>query len=331
MKKTIFSGIQPSGGLHIGNYVGAISQWKAMQDEGVYDLIFCIVDLHAITVAQDPAVLRKNILELAALYMACGIDPKKSNLFVQSQNPDHPYLGWIFNCVTPMGWMDRMTQYKEKEAKQKERASLGLYSYPTLMAADILLYDTHIVPVGEDQRQHVELARDIAKRFNSQYGETFVLPQAQIDEGRGRRIMSLQNPSAKMSKSDEDQSGCLYLLDEPDMIVKKIKRAVTDSASTFLAESISDGLDNLLTIFTVVSGRSKDELIKQYDGRGYGDFKGDLAEQVVAFLSPIQERYAEIVSDSSHVATVLEASAQAVRERSSQKVAQVTKAMGLGL
>lgn len=331
MKKTIFSGIQPSGGLHIGNYVGAISQWKAMQDEGIYDLIFCIVDLHAITVAQDPAVLRKNIVELAALYMACGIDPNKSNLFVQSQNPDHPYLGWIFNCVTPMGWMDRMTQYKEKEAKQKERASLGLYSYPTLMAADILLYDTHIVPVGEDQRQHVELARDIAKRFNSQYGETFVLPQAQIDEGRGRRIMSLQNPSAKMSKSDEDQSGCLYLLDEPDMIVKKIKRAVTDSASTFSAGSISDGLDNLLTVFTVVSGRSKEDLIAQYDGRGYGEFKSDLAEQTGAFLSPIQVRYRDIMSDSTHVATVLEKSAQAVRERSSQKVAQVTKAMGLGL
>lgn len=331
MKKTIFSGIQPSGGLHIGNYVGAISQWKAMQDEGIYDLIFCIVDLHAITVTQDPAVLRKNIVELAALYMACGINPEKSNLFVQSQNPDHPYLGWIFNCVTPMGWMDRMTQYKEKEAKQKERASLGLYSYPTLMAADILLYDTHIVPVGEDQRQHVELARDIAKRFNSQYGETFVLPQAQIDEGRGRRIMSLQNPSAKMSKSDEDQSGCLYLLDEPDMIMKKIKRAVTDSASTFSADSISDGLDNLLTVFTLVSGRSKEDLIAQYDGRGYGEFKGDLAEQTVAFLSPIQARYRDIMSDSTHVATVLEKSAQAVRERSSQKVAQVTKAMGLGL
>lgn len=331
MKKTIFSGIQPSGGLHIGNYVGAISQWKTMQDEGIYDLIFCIVDLHAITVTQDPAVLRKNILELAALYLACGIDPKKSNLFVQSQNPDHPYLGWIFNCVTPMGWMDRMTQYKEKEAKQKERASLGLYSYPTLMAADILLYDTHIVPVGEDQRQHVELARDIAKRFNTQYGDTFVLPQAQIDEGRGRRIMSLQNPSAKMSKSDEDQSGCLYLLDEPDVVVKKIKRAVTDSASTFSAGSISDGLDNLLSIFTVVSGRSKEDLIRQYDGRGYGEFKEELAEQVVTFLSPIQARYHDIMSDGARVSSVLEASAQTVRERSSKKVAQVTKAMGLGL
>lgn len=329
--KTIFSGIQPSGGLHIGNYVGAISQWRKLQDEGQFDTIFCIVDLHAITVAQDPAVLRKNTIELAALYMACGIDPAKSNLFVQSQNPDHPYLGWIFNCITPMGWMDRMTQYKEKEQKQKERASLGLYSYPTLMAADILLYDTHIVPVGEDQRQHVELARDIAKRFNTQYGETFVLPEARIDDGRARRIMSLQNPSSKMSKSDEDQSGCLYLLDSPDVVEKKIKRAVTDSATTFSSLHISDGVDNLLTILEVASGKPKNELIQLYDGKGYGVFKSEVAESIVAFLAPIQHNYNAIMQDTAHVTTVLQKSASTVRERSSKKIAQVVEVMGLGL
>lgn len=328
--KTIFSGIQPSGGLHIGNYVGAISQWIRMQETGEYDQIFCIVDLHAITVAQDPKTLRTNSLNLAALYMACGIDPDRSSLFIQSHNADHPYLGWIFNCTTPMGWMERMTQYKEKEAKQKERSSLGLFSYPTLMAADILLYDTHIVPVGEDQRQHVELARDIAKRFNAQFGETFVLPEAQIEQGRSRRIMSLQDPTSKMSKSDENQQGVLYLLDPPDVIVQKIKRAVTDSAAAVSLQHKSDGVDNLISLMSAATGRSSEDLYSEYDGRGYGDFKADVAEAVVAFLGPIQKEFARITSDTSHIESVLASSLTAVQARSHAKIRQVQLAVGLG-
>jgi len=325
----IFSGIQPSGDLHIGNYIGAIKQWKQMQDSGQYELQFCIVDLHAITVVQDPATLRQKTTELAALYMALGIDPSKSNLFIQSENFDHPYLGWIFNCMTPVGWMNRMTQFKEKEAKQKEKSSMGLYSYPTLMAADILLYDTDIVPVGEDQKQHVELTRDIAKRFNAQFGDIFKLPITQVDAGRSARIMSLQDPSSKMSKSDANQNGSLYLLDSADRINSKIKRAVTDSASAIDSNNVSAGLENLLTIMSAVTDRETSDILNSYEGKGYGQFKADLAEAVITFLSPIQKRFSQITNDKSELNKVLDTNVAAAREISSRKITQVRKAMGL--
>ncbi len=331
MRKTVFSGVQPSGNLHIGNYIGAIKQWVELQNKGdKYKFIFCIVDLHAITVPQDPRVLRQKNLELAALYIACGIDPKKSKIFIQSENPDHPYLAWIFDCITPFGWMKRMTQFKEKSEKQKERASVGLFNYPALMAADILLYDTDLVPVGEDQIQHIELTRDIASRFNRLYGEVFRLPKAIIDK-QAARIMSLQNPLKKMSKSDENEKSRINLLDDPDTIVIKIKRAVTDSGKEIIYDSKNKpAISNLLVIYSRLSGKSIKQLEAEYQGVGYAKFKEDLAEVVVETLKPIRKKYDELMRERSYLENVLNEGREFARETSSKKIKQVKEALGLG-
>lgn len=329
-QKIIFSGIKPSGDIHIGQYFGAIKQWIKRQDDGRN--YFCIVDLHAITVLQDPERLKERTRQIAAMYIACGISPERSVIFVQSQNPNHAELAWILNCFTPMNWAERMIQFKEKALKQKEIVSIGLFDYPVLMAADILLYDAAEVPVGEDQKQHVELARDIARSFNSRFKkEAFVEPKAKLEEA-GARIMDLQDPTKKMSKSAESDSGIIFMLDNPDSIREKIKKAVTDSGSEVKFDPENKpAISNLLEIYSLVSGKSFENLEKEYTGRGYGDFKKDLAENVVEFLKPIQSRYNEIINDRDYLDKILREGLEKAREVSGKKIKEVKEAVGLGL
>lgn len=327
MNKIIFSGIQPSGNLHIGNYIGAISQWVELQN--TRDCIFCIVDLHAITVPQDPKVLREKILEVTALYLASGIDPQRAHIFVQSENLDHPYLTWVLDCIAPFGQMSRMTQFKEKSDAQRENTTVGLFNYPALMAADILLYDTDEVPVGEDQKQHIELTRDLAEKFNKIYGEVFKLPEPVIQKETAR-IMSLQNPNAKMSKSDADSLGTINLLDTSEEIREKVKRAVTDSGSEIVKREDKPAISNLLTIYSVVSNLSVEELEQKYKGKGYGEFKNDLGESLVAFLEPIQEKYKKIREDKEYLNKVLDEGRDFAISKSSVKVKRVNEVMGIG-
>ncbi len=328
MKKIIFSGIQPSGNLHIGNYIGAISQWVKLQEEN--ETIFCIVDLHAITVSQNPKILREKILEVASLYLATGINPKKAHIFVQSENPDHTYLAWILDCGTPFGHLSRMTQFKDKSSKQNEGTTVGLFNYPALMAADILLYDTNQVPVGEDQKQHIEFTRDVAEKFNKTYGEIFKLPEPLIQE-KTARIMSLQNPLAKMSKSDTDPLGTINLLDNPDEIKEKIKRAVTDSGSEIVFdEDNKPAISNLLTIYCVFSGESPIEIGNTFRGKSYSEFKNILADFVVSKLSKIQKEYKQISEDRKSLKKILDDGRDFAVSKSSQKIKQVKEAMGLG-
>ncbi len=327
--KRIFSGIQPSGNLHIGNYLGAIKQWVNLQDTSKeYEMFFCIVDLHAITVPQDPQALRKNIRELAALYIASGIDPDVSKMFVQSENSDHAYLSWIFDCITPMGWMERMTQYKDKSAKQGERTSVGLFNYPVLMAADILLYEPDLVPVGDDQKQHIELTRDIAEKFNTKYAPTFKLPQI-FNQPQTARVMSLQNPLAKMSKSTIDPSGTIGMLDSTDEIVKKIKRAVTDSGTDIVSGTDKPAMTNLLGIYSGFSGMSVKEIEKKYEGATYSVFKEDLAQVVTESLGNIQKSYAEIRTNETVLDRILNDGLRHATVISNKKVEAVKKLMGL--
>lgn len=307
MKKRVFSGVQPSGNLHIGNYLGAIRNWAEIQNQ--YENFFCIVNAHAITVPQDPKVLRAKTRELAALYVACGIDPQQSVIFVQSHVPAHFELTWILNCITPTGWLNRMTQFKEKAGEDRESVSTGLYDYPVLMAADILLYETDYVPVGEDQAQHCELTRDIAQRFNYLYGETFKLPQALIRE-TGARIMSLDNPTKKMSKSDDAPQGRIGLLDPPDAIRKKIKRAVTDTLRDIRFDPERPGLHNLLVIFELLSGWSREQIEAHFAGKGYAQLKSELAELVVESLRPIQERHHAMMADPCFIDDLLRRGAE---------------------
>lgn len=326
-KPVVLSGIQPSGNLHLGNYIGAIKQWVAHQDEK--QNFFCVVDLHAITVPQDPKILNQKIRELSALYIACGIDPDKSVIFVQSHNPDHAQLGWILNCFTGIGQLERMTQYKDKAAKQKQIVSVGLFDYPVLMAADILLYHTDEVPVGDDQKQHIELARDIAQRFNHRYKQQiFTLPKPVIGE-LGARIMSLQDPLSKMSKSDPNQNGTINLLEDVDTIHKKVMRAVTDSGTEIRFAKDKPALSNLLQIYSELSGKSISQLEQTYAGKGYGIFKKDLAEVVINTIKPIQEKYKE-AGDSSNIEQVLDAGAERARKVSSQTLKLVEQTVGLG-
>ena len=326
MKKRIFSGIQPSGNLHIGNYVGAISQWIELQKTS--DAIFCIVDLHAITVPQDPKILRQKSREAAAVYIACGIDSQKSHIFIQSDNPDHPYLAWLLNCITPFGQLERMTQFKDKSTKQQEGTTAGLFDHPVLMAADILLYLTNEVPVGEDQKQHIELARDLAVKFNSKYREVFTVPEPRISTDMGR-IMSLADPMSKMSKSDENVNGAIFLLDTPEVARDKIMRAVTDSESEVGYGEGRAALSNLLNIYSVVSGREIEDIVDKYKGLGYGEFKRELADVVVNFLEPFQARYRELMSDPEQLDMILADGAEYARGISSQTLSQVKKAMGV--
>ena len=327
-KKRVFSGIQPSGDLHLGNYVGAIKQWVALQNE--YECIFSIVDLHAITVPYDPALLKERIRRLAALYLACGIDPQKAVVFVQSHNPDHPVLAWLLDCVASMGQLRRMTQYKAKAEKLKEKVTVGLFNYPALMAADILLYQTDVVPVGEDQKQHVELTRDLAEKFNARFGETFKLPEVKILQV-GARVMSLQNPSKKMSKSAEDPNGTIDLLDSPEEIVRKVKSAVTDSGREIVFDRENKpGISNLLAIYANLSGKKIEKLEEEYQGKGYGEFKTDLADLIVETLRPIQERYQKIRKEEDYLESLFQEGLRKVKPISEATLKKVYERMGLG-
>lgn len=323
----IFSGIQPSGNLHLGNYIGAIKQWVELQNDN--DCVFCIVDLHAITVPQDPKVLREKILEVTALYLACGIDPQKSKIFIQSENPHHAELAWILNCITPFGQLERMTQFKDKSEKQQEGTTAGLFDYPVLMAADILLYDTEVVPVGQDQKQHVELTRDLAEKFNSRFGETFVIPEPRIIKETAR-VMSLQDPTSKMSKSDTNSLGAINLLDNPETIINKIMKAVTDSGSEIKYSEEKNAVSNLLSIYSAVSNISIRELEEKYQGKGYGEFKKDLVEVVLALLNPIQDRYYQLRQNDSELNRILDEGKNTTTERSSVVLQKAKNVVGLG-
>jgi tryptophanyl-tRNA synthetase len=327
MKKRVFSGIQPTGEIHIGRYLGAIRHWVTMQDD--YDNIFCVVDLHAITVPQEPKLLKERIREFAGLLMASGIDPERSILFVQSHVSAHSELAWILNCFIPMGWMQRMTQYKEKAAKQKEQVSVGLFDYPSLMAADILLYRTDVVPVGEDQKQHVELARDAAQRFNNIYGETFVLPEPVIP-GIGARIMGLDDPTKKMSGSEEGPNHAIALLDTPEVIRAKIMRATTDSLKEIRFDENRPGIYNLLTIYHTFTGQSQKDIESKFEGKGYVDFKKALAEVVIEALRPLQERYKALTAESGHIDNILKEGAAKARPLAEKMLDEVKKKVGLG-
>lgn len=324
--KTIFSGIQPSGTITLGNYIGALKQFVELQHD--YNCYFCIVDQHAITVPQDRLALRKNIKSLAALYIAVGIDPKKATLFIQSEVPAHAQAGWMMQCVSYIGELERMTQFKDKSAG-KDAISASLLTYPPLMAADILLYSTDIVPVGEDQKQHLELTRDLAERFNKRYNDIFTIPEVRIAKV-GARIMSLQEPHKKMSKSDPNQKSFIALLDDPKQIEKKIKGAVTDSDGIVKFDSDSKaGVSNLLSIYSIFSEKSIPEIELMYKGKGYGEFKADLAEVVINTLAPIQEKYYQLI-DSSELDEILDEGAAKANKVASKMLNKMENAMGLG-
>src|SRR6187399_1870891 len=280
MKKRIFSGAQPTGELHIGNYLGALKNWVALQTD--YESFYCIVNLHAITLPQDPAKLRQKTLDLARIYLAAGVDPEVSTIFIQSAVPEHAELTWVLSCISRMGELERMTQFKDKGKGNTERAGVGLFTYPVLMASDILLYQTDLVPVGQDQKQHLELTRDLAERFNRDYGDTFKVPEPYIPPV-GANILSLQDPAKKMSKSDDNANGSIFLLDDADTVTKKIKRAVTDSGTDINFDESRPAIKNLLTIYHLLTGKSHGECIAHFEGKGYGQFKTELAETVVEF------------------------------------------------
>jgi len=326
-KERVFSGIQPSGDMHLGNYLGAVKNWVAMASE--YDCIYCVVDLHAITVYQDPETLREKSREAAALIMAAGIDPEQCTVFIQSQIHAHAELTWLLNCLAPIGWMQRMTQFKEKSEKQKEQVSVGLFGYPVLMAADILLYDTDLVPVGEDQKQHLEFTRDLAQRFNSKYGETFVVPEPSIPT-IGARIMGLENPEKKMSKSEGGEGNTINLLDPPDKIRKKIKRATTDSLRDILFDESRQGIYNLLVLYELFTGEKREAIEARFEGKGYGDFKVELAEVVVEGLRPVQSRYEELTEDPTYIDTLLSQGADRIRPIAERVLAKAKQRMGVG-
>ncbi|MCX6810208.1 MAG: tryptophan--tRNA ligase [Candidatus Berkelbacteria bacterium] len=326
--KRIFSGIKPTGILHLGNYLGAISQWIDLQYK-VDESIFCVVDMHAITV-ERPEKLSENILNIAAWYLACGIDLEKSKIFVQSMRPEHAELAWILNCFSTMGELGRMTQYKEKSEGKKDSVSVGLFDYPILMAADILLYGATDVPVGEDQKQHVELARDLAIRFNNQYSGTFIVPEPIIDASV-RRIKALDNPAKKMEKSAGSEYNYVALDDSPELIRKKISRAVTDSGSEIVAREDKPAMTNLLNIFSGVSGRDIKSLEADFVGKGYGDFKKALAEEIILFLEPKQAKYKEIIADKDKLRKILTDGAKSVEPIAQKTLAEVKKKIGLGI
>jgi len=327
-KPRLFSGMQPSAdSLHAGNYIGALLQWKQLQTE--YDAIFCVVDLHAITVPQDPAKLREATRRTAAQYIAAGIDPASSILFVQSQVPAHAEAAWVLNTITGFGEASRMIQFKDKTAKQgTEAASVGLFTYPILQAADVLLYDTTIVPVGEDQRQHIELTRDLAQRFNARYGDTFVIPEVRIPKETAK-IYDLQNPGSKMSKSAESESGIIWLLDDPAITAKKIKSAVTDTERDIRFDPAEKpGVSNLLTLLSVLGGSSIESLESEFAGRGYGDLKSETADAVVAVFGPVRERALELLADPAELDRVLTGNAERADAIASQTLARIYERVG---
>ena len=325
MKARVLSGVQPTGNLHIGNYLGAISNWVKIQHQ--YESIFCIVDLHAITVYQKPEELRAKIRELAALFLAAGIDPQHSSIMVQSQVSGHSELAWMLTCVTPMGWLSRMTQFKAKSATQ-ETVGDGLFQYPVLMAADILLYQAAVVPVGDDQSQHLELTRDIAERFNSLYGDTFVVPETKLP-GFGARVMGLDDPTTKMSKSAQGAGHAIALLDPPDKIRKALNRATTDSNPAVDFETMGPGVQNLLSIYQAFSNDDATVMRNQFTGMRYGDLKKQVAEMVIAHLEPLQGRYRQITEDPGYVESILREGAERVRPIAAQTVELAKSRMGL--
>jgi tryptophanyl-tRNA synthetase len=326
-RQRVFSGIQPSGTPHLGSYLGALKNWVAIQDD--YENYYCIVDLHALTVPQDPKVLRHNVRETTAVYLAAGLDPEKSVIFRQSRVSAHTELAWLLNCIAKVGELSRMTQFKDKTQRGgAEAASVGLYDYPVLQAADILLYNAHLVPVGEDQRQHLELSRTLARRFNHLYGETFVVPEIMIPEV-GARIMALDDPTQKMSKSLPTPGGYIALLDEPDTIRRKIRRAVTDSGTEIVAGPEKPAVTNLLGIYAAIVGETISALEERYEGSGYGDFKHDLAEVVVEALSPIRERTLDLLDDPRELDEILESGAEKARKVASSTLHDAWAKLGL--
>ena len=324
-KKIIYSGIQPTGIITIGNFIGAISNWLKMQDD--YDCIFGIADLHALTVRQVPAEYRKRALSFFAQYIACGLDPEKSILYFQSHVAEHAELQWILNCFTYIGEMQRMTQFKDKAAKHADNINMGLLDYPVLMAADILLYQTSLVPVGIDQKQHLEITRDIAVRFNNLYSPTFTVPEAYIGE-RGAKIYSLREPGQKMSKSDPNQNGTLYITDSPDVLRKKIMSAVTDSESSVRYSKEKPGISNLMQIMGAMLGCTVESIEAEFAGKGYGDFKKAVADAVIAGLEPVRKRYAEICADKSYVEDVLRAGTECAQRRVNRTMSKVRRKVG---
>ena len=303
-KKIVFSGVQPSGNLTIGNYLGAIKNFSRFSEE--YKTFYCVVDLHAITVRQVPAELRRRTYETLALYMACGLDETKNTLFVQSHVPAHAELGWMLDCYTMFGELSRMTQFKDKSAKNAQNINAGLFTYPTLMAADILLYQTDLVPVGIDQKQHLELARDIAMRFNQRYSDTFTVPEGYISTDT-MKIMSLAEPTAKMSKSDPNENAVVYILDDKDTVMRKFKKAVTDSDAEVRYSEDKPGVSNLMTIYKAFSGKSFEEIEREFAGRGYGDFKLAVGEACADALAPVRDEFARLMKDKAHLEAVMKA------------------------
>lgn len=324
-KKIVFSAIQPSGTITLGNYLGAVRNWVNMQDE--FNCIYALADLHTITVRQEPAVMRKNILDAYASIMACGIDPEKSLFFIQSHVHTHAELAWVLNCYTQFGELSRMTQFKDKSAKHADNINAGLFTYPCLMAADILLYQADMVPVGADQKQHLELSRDIAVRFNGLYGNVFKVPEGFIPKN-GARVMSLQDPSRKMSKSDENVNGCVHLLDTPEVIMKKFKRAVTDSEAVVRYGEGKDGINNLMSIYSAVTGKSLEDIEKEFQGKGYGDFKTAVGEAVVEALRPIKTRYEQLIKDRAYLEECYRKADETALKFSSRTLAKAMKKIG---
>ncbi|WP_371375982.1 tryptophan--tRNA ligase [Thalassotalea aquiviva] len=327
-KPIVLSGCQPSGDLTIGNYLGAVQQWVNMQDD--HQCFYMLADLHAITVRPDAAALRKATLDGLALYLACGVDPEQSTIFIQSQVPEHAQLSWVLNCYTQMGELNRMTQYKDKSQKSEANMNSGLFTYPVLMAADILLYHANKVPVGDDQKQHLELARDIATRFNNLYGETFKVPEPHIPQF-GARVMSLQEPTKKMSKSDTNPGNFIGLLEDPKKITKKIKRAMTDSdeqARIYFDTAEKPGVSNLLTLLSCATNRKIEDLVPEYEDKMYGHLKGDVADAVVAMLEPMQQRYHQYRDDQAFLDKIMRDGAEKASAQASQVLKRVYDAIG---
>ena len=327
-EKVIFSAVQPSGEITLGNYLGAIKNWINLQND--YRCIFALADLHTITVRQDPKEFNRRIIELYALFLACGVDPEKSIFFIQSQVHTHANLGWILQCYTQFGELSRMTQFKDKSKKHADNINAGLFCYPSLMAADILLYNADLVPVGADQKQHLELTRNIAERFNGIYGDTFTVPEPYIPK-IGARVMSLQDPTKKMSKSDENANSCVRIMDGADVIMKKFKRAVTDSNSGVKFRNENTGIDNLIGIYSCVTGKSTDEVEKEFEGKGYGDFKKTVGEAVIDEIVPIQEKFKDYMKNTDYIFECFKRGKEEALAISEQTLKEVKEKIGFYL
>ena len=324
-KKVLFSGMQATGNLTLGNYLGALKNWVTLSDE--YECFYSVVDMHSITVRQDPAVLRKRARALLTLYIAAGLDPEKNCIYYQSHVSGHAELAWILNCFTYMGELNRMTQFKDKSAKHADNINAGLFTYPVLMAADILLYQADVVPVGIDQMQHLEITRDIAERFNHIYGDVFTIPEAYIGKV-GAKIMSLQDPSKKMSKSDENPNASIYLMDDPDTVMRKCRRAVTDSEAQILYREEQPGVKNLIDIYSACTGMKPDEVVKEFDGKGYGDFKTAVGEAVVSVLKPLQDEVARLEKDKAYINGIIKDNAEKAGYFANKTLRKVQKKIG---